>query len=155
MLSERRDTTAARRFFKRTVGTNGVPDRIAIDKSGANLAGRCLRPAAQIHDFNGFPDALYAEQYPAQGHPELAREVVSLLASHRAEEDDTWGLDYGAWAVLKYLYPEADVPVFQVSIDMAQGLAPQLEIGQALAARPGRAHSRFWQYRSQSAAAKF
>ena len=101
-----------------------------------------------IHDFNGFPDALYAEQYPAQGQPELAREVVSLLSSHRAEEDDTWGLDHGAWAVLKYLYPEADVPVFQVSIDMAQGLAPQLEIGQALAARPGRAHSRVWQYRS-------
>ena len=85
-----------------------------------------------IHDFNGFPDALYAEQYPAQGQPELAREVVSLLASHRAEEDGTWGLDHGAWAVLKYLYPEADVPVFQVSIDMAQGLAHQLEIGQAL-----------------------
>ena len=85
-----------------------------------------------IHDFNGFPDALEAEQYPAQGHPELAREVVSLLASHRAEEDDTWGFDHGAWAVLKYLYPEADVPVFQVSIDMGQGLAHQLEIGQTL-----------------------
>jgi len=85
-----------------------------------------------IHDFNGFPDALYAEQYPAEGHPDLAREVVSLLASHRAEEDDTWGLDHGAWAVLKYLYPEADVPAFQVSIDMGQGLAHQLEIGQAL-----------------------
>ncbi|MEP0454896.1 MAG: hypothetical protein ABJD57_18715, partial [Roseibium sp.] len=56
-----------------------------------NNAGRCLCAARTIHDFNGFPDALYAEQYPAQGHPDLAREVVSLLASHRAEEDDTWG----------------------------------------------------------------
>lgn len=85
-----------------------------------------------IHDFYGFPDALYAEQYPAQGDPELAREVVSLLASHHAEEDDTWGLDHGAWTILKFLYPEADVPVFQVSIDMGRGLDYQLEIGKTL-----------------------
>ncbi|NVK07137.1 MAG: dioxygenase, partial [Marivivens sp.] len=62
-----------------------------------------------IHDFYGFPDTLYDQQYPAQGDPALAREVVSLLASHHAEEDDTWGLDHGAWTVLKFLYPEADV----------------------------------------------
>lgn len=85
-----------------------------------------------IHDFYGFPEALYAEQYPAQGAPELAREVVSLLASHHAQEDDTWGLDHGAWSVLKFLYPEADVPVFQVSIDMTRGLDYQLEIGKTL-----------------------
>ncbi|MCB1332860.1 MAG: 4,5-DOPA dioxygenase extradiol [Roseivivax sp.] len=86
-----------------------------------------------IHDFYGFPEALYAENYPAPGDPALAREVVSLLASHHAEEDDTWGLDHGAWTVLKFLYPEADVPVFQVSIDMSRGLDYQLEIGRSLA----------------------
>ena len=85
-----------------------------------------------IHDFYGFPEALFAQQYPASGNPDLAREVVSLLASHHAEEDETWGLDHGAWTVLKYLYPGADVPVFQVSIDMRQDLGYQLEIGQAL-----------------------
>jgi 4,5-DOPA dioxygenase extradiol len=85
-----------------------------------------------IHDFYGFPPALYAQQYPAAGQPDLAREVVTLLKSHRAEEDDRWGLDHGAWAVLKFLYPEADVPVFQVSIDMSRGLAHQLEIGRTL-----------------------
>lgn len=85
-----------------------------------------------IHDFSGFPDELYAQKYPAQGDPELAREVVTLLASHHAEADDTWGLDHGAWSVLKSLYPKADVPVFQVSIDMTRGLEYQLEIGQAL-----------------------
>lgn len=85
-----------------------------------------------IHDFRGFPEELYAQQYPAQGAPELAREVVSLLASHHAAEDDTWGLDHGAWAVLKFMYPSADVPVFQVSIDMTQGLDYQLEIGASL-----------------------
>jgi 4,5-DOPA dioxygenase extradiol len=85
-----------------------------------------------IHDFYGFPDALFAEQYPAPGNPELARDVVTLLASHHAEEDDTWGLDHGAWTVLKFLYPGADVPVFQVSIEMSKGLEHQLEIGHTL-----------------------
>lgn len=86
-----------------------------------------------IHDFYGFPDALYAMDYPAPGNPALAREVVSLLASHHAEEDDTWGLDHGAWTVLRFLYPQAKVPVFQVSIDMGRGLAHQLEVGRTLA----------------------
>ncbi|WP_283639119.1 4,5-DOPA dioxygenase extradiol [Marinovum algicola] len=85
-----------------------------------------------IHDFYGFPEALYAERYPAPGQPQLAAEVVTLLKSHRAQEDDRWGLDHGAWAVLKFLYPDADVPVFQVSIDMQAGLAHQLEIGRTL-----------------------
>ncbi len=85
-----------------------------------------------IHDFYGFPQALYHQQYPAPGDPALAREVVSLLASHHAQEDDSWGLDHGAWTVLKFLYPGADVPVFQVSIDMGRGLDYQLEIGKTL-----------------------
>lgn len=86
-----------------------------------------------IHDFYGFPEALFQQRYPAPGDPTLAREVVSLLASHHAEEDDTWGLDHGAWTVLKFLYPDADVPVFQISIDMSKGLDYQLEIGRELA----------------------
>jgi 4,5-DOPA dioxygenase extradiol len=87
-----------------------------------------------IHDFYGFPDELFAQQYPAHGAPDLAREVSTLLASHHAEEDDRWGLDHGAWSVLKFLYPGADVPVFQVSIDMGRGLDHQLEIGRTLSA---------------------
>lgn len=85
-----------------------------------------------IHDFYGFPDALYGLDYPAHGNPELAREVVTLLASHHAAEDDTWGLDHGAWTVLRFLYPKAKVPVFQVSIDMSRGLDRQLEVGRTL-----------------------
>ncbi|MFD2174698.1 4,5-DOPA dioxygenase extradiol [Rhodobacter lacus] len=87
-----------------------------------------------IHDFYGFPQPLYEMKYPAHGAPELAREVVSLLASHHAEEDDRWGLDHGAWTVLNFLYPEADVPVFQVSIDMTRDLPEHLEIGRTLSA---------------------
>ncbi|MCB9957223.1 MAG: 4,5-DOPA dioxygenase extradiol [Rhodospirillaceae bacterium] len=86
-----------------------------------------------IHDFYGFPDALYDERYPAPGAPDRAREVISMLADHHAEGDDTWGLDHGAWAVLKFLYPKADVPVFQLSIDMAGDLPHHLAIGRALA----------------------
>ncbi|MDJ0933351.1 4,5-DOPA dioxygenase extradiol [Breoghania sp.] len=86
-----------------------------------------------IHDFYGFPEQLYAQTYPAHGDPKLAREVVSLLASHHAQGDENWRLDHGAWTVLKYMYPNADVPVFQVSIDMSQGLDYQLEVGRALA----------------------
>jgi len=86
-----------------------------------------------IHDFYGFPEPLYAMDYPAPGNPALAREVVSLLASHHSAEDDTWGLDHGAWSVLAHLYPEADVPVFQLSIDMSKDLDWHLTIGKDLA----------------------
>ncbi len=85
-----------------------------------------------IHDFYGFPPELFAQTYPAPGDPQLAREVVSLLASHHAEEDDTWGLDHGAWSVLNSLFPKADVPVFQISVDMSGGLGKQIEIGKTL-----------------------
>lgn len=86
-----------------------------------------------IHDFYGFPDALYAMDYPAPGNPTLAREVVSLLASHHSDEDDTWGLDHGAWTLLRFLYPQAKLPVFQISIDMSRGLEHQIEVGRTLA----------------------
>jgi len=85
-----------------------------------------------IHDFRGFPEALYRETYPAPGDPALAREVVTLLASHHAGEDDRWGLDHGAWTLLKFLYPDADVPVFQLSIDLRQDLPWHFEIGRTL-----------------------
>ncbi|SDE50935.1 4,5-DOPA dioxygenase extradiol [Ruegeria marina] len=99
--------------------------------NGATLVDVSAMPRT-IHDFYGFPEVLYREHYPAPGQPDLAREVVSLLHSHRAAGDDTWGLDHGAWAVLKYLYPKADIPVFQISIDMGRGLEHQLAIGRVL-----------------------
>jgi len=86
-----------------------------------------------IYDFYGFPDELYQMSYPAEGAPELAKDVISLLASHHAQGDETWGLDHGAWTVLKFLYPQANVPVFQLSIDMTKDLPHHYEIGQALA----------------------
>lgn len=70
-----------------------------------------------IHDFGGFPQALYDVQYPAKGDPKLAKETAQLLAPIAVEEDHHWGLDHGAWSVIKHLYPNADIPVIQMSID--------------------------------------
>ncbi len=87
-----------------------------------------------IHDFGGFPDALHQMQYPAPGHPELARTAASLIRSGRAVPTTEWGLDHGTWTVLHHLYPAADVPVFQVSIDYHQPGSFHHAIGRELAA---------------------
>ena len=73
-----------------------------------------------IHDFGGFPKALYEVQYPAPGSPELASEARSLIKTTTVELDQKWGLDHGAWSVIKHLYPGADVPVIQLSLDYYQ-----------------------------------
>lgn len=73
-----------------------------------------------IHDFGGFPKALYEVQYPAPGSPELAGRIKSLITTTRIESDYGWGLDHGAWSVIKHLYPGADVPVIQLSLNHYQ-----------------------------------
>ncbi|UOE41674.1 4,5-DOPA dioxygenase extradiol [Chryseobacterium suipulveris] len=70
-----------------------------------------------IHDFYGFPKELFEVQYPAPGNPELAKETAELLLPISVEEDFSWGLDHGAWSVIKHLYPNADIPVIELSID--------------------------------------
>lgn len=69
-----------------------------------------------IHDFSGFPDELYAIDYPAPGAPEAAREARRLITSTTVGEDGAWGLDHGAWTILKHMFPEAEIPVFQLSV---------------------------------------
>ncbi|MBS1644147.1 MAG: 4,5-DOPA dioxygenase extradiol [Bacteroidetes bacterium] len=87
-----------------------------------------------IHDFGGFPKALYDVQYPAPGSPELARTTQKLLQKSKVGLDDQWGLDHGAWSVLKHMYPLADVPVVQMSIDYTQPAAYHFELAQELTA---------------------
>jgi 4,5-DOPA dioxygenase extradiol len=70
-----------------------------------------------IHDFGGFPQALFDVQYPAPGSPELATETKHIISKTAVGLDDKWGLDHGAWSVIKHLYPKADIPVIQMSID--------------------------------------
>lgn len=86
-----------------------------------------------IHDFGGFPRELYQVQYPAPGDLALARRVQQLLAPAPVRLDHTWGLDHGTWSVLRHLYPQADVPVVQLSIDETQPPAFHYELGKRLA----------------------
>jgi len=86
-----------------------------------------------IHDFGGFPQALYEMQYPASGSPDLARRVLTLLEKHEAGLRDDWGLDHGTWSVLYHLRPAADVPVVQLSLDVELTPHQHLTLGQALA----------------------
>ena len=86
-----------------------------------------------IHDFGGFPPELYQVQYPAPGDPDLARRVQTLLAPVVVKLDETWGLDHGTWSVLRHVYPDADVPVVQLSIDATKPASFHFEIGRKLA----------------------
>lgn len=79
-----------------------------------------------IYDFGGFPDELYKVQYPATGAPDLARETATLLGN--AEVTTDWGLDHGAWAVLKHLFPQANIPSFQLSIDWGKPMQHHFEL---------------------------
>ncbi len=73
-----------------------------------------------IHDFGGFPDALFQVQYPAPGNAALAKETASLIQSTHVELDHDWGLDHGTWTVIRHMYPEATIPVLQLSIDYSK-----------------------------------
>src|SRR6266576_4161514 len=86
-----------------------------------------------IHDFGGFPRELYDVQYPAPGDPELAHRIQQLLAPLPVRLDERWGLDHGAWAVLRHVYPKGEVPIVQLSIDETQPPSFHHEIGQRLA----------------------
>lgn len=86
-----------------------------------------------IHDFGGFPPELYQVQYPAPGDPQLARRVQQLLAPTPAHLDESWGLDHGSWSLLCHLYPAADVPVVQLSIDSRQPAEFHYDLGRRLA----------------------
>ncbi|WP_233010147.1 4,5-DOPA-extradiol-dioxygenase [Rheinheimera faecalis] len=85
-----------------------------------------------IHDFYGFPEELHQVQYPAPGSPELASEIKTLLAPHPVELDLTWGLDHGAWSVLMHMFPNADIPVVQLSLDKDLSPAAHLELAKKL-----------------------
>lgn len=88
---------------------------------GTYLTGN-LHPKT-IHDFSGFPAALYELDYPALGSLDLAQRVIAALGADRASLSDDWGLDHGTWSVLRWMYPDAKIPVVQLSID--HRLTPQ------------------------------
>ena len=85
-----------------------------------------------IHDFGGFPRELHEVKYPAPGKPDLANRVRALLAPISVDRDERWGLDHGTWSVLRHVFPDANVPVVQLSIDETQPAAFHYEIGKKL-----------------------
>ena len=87
-----------------------------------------------IHDFGGFPKELFDVQYPAPGSPELAQEAKTDIKKTAVGLDYQWGLDHGAWSVIKHLYPRADVPVIQLSLDYEQGAQYHYDLAKELAA---------------------
>lgn len=87
-----------------------------------------------IHDFGGFPEALYQIEYPAPGSPELAKQVAELLSPEPIHQDkEEWGLDHGTWEILVRMYPQADIPVVQLSIDGTKPASWHYELGKKLA----------------------
>ncbi len=85
-----------------------------------------------IHDFGGFPRELFAAQYPAPGNPELAAQVQSVIQTEPVILDDAWGLDHGCWSVLKPMFPAADIPVVQLSLDTRQPGSWHYSLGKEL-----------------------
>ena len=85
-----------------------------------------------IHDFGGFPKELYDVRYPAPGHPQLAKETAGLLHSAPVVLDHDWGLDHGAWTIIRHMYPEANIPVLQLSIDYTKGAQYHYDLAKEL-----------------------
>ena len=87
-----------------------------------------------IHDFSGFPEELFGVQYPAPGSPELAARVRELAGMDTVATDDAWGFDHGTWSVVRRMYPKADIPVVQLSLDRLR--TPRAHVGLARMLRP-------------------
>ena len=120
----------------RTIGTE-VPRPKAVLSISAHWYLPATRVTAMpaprtIHDFGGFPPALRAIKYPAPGEPDLASHIETLLAPLPVTLDKRWGLDHGTWSVLCHVFPKADIPVLQLSIDETQPALFHYELGKRL-----------------------
>ena len=116
------------------VGLNLTPRAILCVSAHWETSGSLITAMPQpktIHDFGGFPDELFRVQYPAPGSPELASDVVT--ATHqRIVQDHEWGLDHGAWSVLKRMFPKANIPVLQLSLDVRKSPLQHIELAREL-----------------------
>lgn len=116
-----------------------IPKPVAILCVSAHWETRgtfvtAMKNPPTIHDFGGFPKALFDVQYNAPGSPELALQTKELITSVSIGLDDKWGLDHGAWSVIRHLYPNADVPIIQFSIDYTKPPQYHYDLGKQLAA---------------------
>ncbi len=100
----------------------------------SRIAVTAMQKPRTIHDFGGFPKELYEVDYPAQGDPALADRISAILSSYSIDLDNRWGLDHGTWSALCHIYPKADIPVVQLSIDQTRPALFHYEIGKKLTA---------------------
>ena len=109
--------------FKEQGKSLGKPNAIVVVSAHWETKGTyvtAMENPRTIHDFGGFPKALYEVQYPAPGHPQLAKEIKKVIKPEKTVDlDHKWGLDHGSWTVVKHLFPNADIPVIQLSLDYA------------------------------------
>ena len=125
-------------FSRRWSGiASEVPTPAAVLVISAHWLTRGTRITAMdfpktIHDFGGFPQALLDVQYNAPGHPALAKETASAIQSAQVQLDHEWGLDHGAWTVVRHIYPDADIPVLQLSIDYSKGAQYHYDLAREL-----------------------
>lgn len=129
------DTEFSRRWTKMA---EEIPTPKAVLVVSAHWFTRGTRITAMdfpetIHDFGGFPQELFDVQYPAPGNPSLARDTASLIHTTPVELDHDWGLDHGTWTVVRHMYPDADIPVLQLSIDYTKNPQFHYDLAKELA----------------------
>ena len=121
--------------FRNIAGTIPKPNAILCVSAHWETKGTfvtAMENPTTIHDFGGFPKELFDVQYPAPGSPDLAKLTKSIITKTEVGLDDKWGLDHGAWSVIKHLYPNADIPVIQMSIDYSQSPQYHYELAQLI-----------------------
>lgn len=132
-LDRNRYTEAWRAFGRSVPRPRAILVLSAHWVTDTTLVTAMARPRT-IHDFSGFPPALYAVQYPAQGDPELAAEIVEALKTERIGLDmQSWGIDHGAWSVLVHAFPSANIPVLQLSLAANASFGDHMRLGENLA----------------------
>ncbi len=123
--------------WKNTIKTIAKPKAILCVSAHWETNGTfvtAMEKPKTIHDFGGFPKALFDTQYPAMGSKWLVEETQKVIKNADIGSDDIWGLDHGAWSVLKQIYPEADIPVVQLSLDMNKDAQYHYDLAQQLTA---------------------
>jgi len=111
------------------------PQAVAVVSAHWETVGTKVTAMEQprtIHDFYGFPQALFDVQYNAPGNPELARQIIETVKDFELEADNAWGFDHGCWAVLKHIFPNADNPVVQISLDRTKTPREHFEFAKML-----------------------